>query len=160
MTLDIRQASLPELMALAPGLRDQDRAELAATSFSDQPSDWLTSFDPAACYQQGYFWHHELVAVCAAQQTHPGHYSLGFVAALSWLAASKPISLHIRHQVKPQLVALGMRRATALSLASHSQAHRWMGFLGMRQEAELKSYGKNGEDFLIFGLNIEQQERA
>lgn len=42
------------------------------------------------------------------------------------------------------------RRLQAISLVGHDVAHRWIEALGGQREGVLRSYGRGGEDFVIY----------
>jgi hypothetical protein len=42
-------------------------------------------------------------------------------------------------------------RFEARALSTHTHALRWLSMIGARQECVLPAYGKNGEDFVMFG---------
>ena len=44
----------------------------------------------------------------------------------------------------------GVHRIEAVSMVGHDEAHRWIETLGLKREAVLRGYGKNGETFLQF----------
>lgn len=61
-----------------------------------------------------------------------------------------PIAM-TRHAKKVMGALLGQaHRLETLSIASHKAAHRWFRLIGLEQESVLKSYGRGGEDFLMF----------
>jgi RimJ/RimL family protein N-acetyltransferase len=51
----------------------------------------------------------------------------------------------------PALKEAGMHRAEARSLATHTTAHAWMQSLGAKQESVLRQYGRDKQDFILFG---------
>ena len=53
-------------------------------------------------------------------------------------------------RAKRDLIADGATRIQAMSLASHTDTHRWLRFLGLTFEVDCPSYGSNGEDFKMF----------
>jgi hypothetical protein len=50
----------------------------------------------------------------------------------------------------PVLKDVGYIRLECRSMASHTVAHRWLESLGGRQEAVVSSYGKDGQDFILY----------
>ncbi|MCP4184225.1 MAG: hypothetical protein GY761_13075 [Hyphomicrobiales bacterium] len=52
----------------------------------------------------------------------------------------------------PDALSCGIRRFEARSLTTHAQAHRWLEACGAVKEGLLPEFGKNGEDFYIYGL--------
>jgi len=52
--------------------------------------------------------------------------------------------------MKPELLQAGIRRLQCQSLATHVEAHRWLGWLGFRRECLLREYGRGGKDYWQF----------
>ncbi len=152
---EARRALAQEIDTLALRLRAEDLSELRATAFDDDPASLMQPFNAPQALQQGFFVDGQPVAVWAAVEQHPGLFMLGFVASAQWQAIAKPASRYIKQQIKPRLFELGMRKGVALSHADHRIAHRWMAWLGMREEARFVGHGKNGEDFLLFSIFAE-----
>jgi len=50
----------------------------------------------------------------------------------------------------PNVAAAGAWRVEARPLAGNELAIRWLERLGATQRCDLRGYGKNGEDFLLF----------
>ncbi len=154
---EARRALAQEIESLALDLRRQDLIELRATAFEEDPRVLLQPFTSPQALQQGFFIGPQLVAIWAAVEQHPGLFSLGFAASPAWQPVAKAASRYIKHQIKPRLFAMGMRKGVALSHDGHHEAHRWMRWLGMREEARLAQHGKDGQDFLLFSILADHQ---
>ncbi len=155
---EARRALPQEIDTLAQSLRPEDLAELRATSFDDDPISLMRPFSAPQALQQGFFVDQQPVAIWAAVEQHPGLFMLGFAASSAWRTIAKPASRYIKQQIKPRLVELGMRKGVALSHADHRIAHRWMRWLGMREEARFQRHGKLGEDFLVYSIFTDSPE--
>lgn len=135
---------------VAYNLRAADREELGAT---------MSQFDSAriavasmrattgfvACLGDGM-----PAAVVGASLLWPGVAQVGMFATPRWREIAARLSRHVKHEWIPGLRAAGVRRAHAYSLASHHVAHRWIRWLGGEQEALLRGWGRDGQDFLLF----------
>jgi hypothetical protein len=55
----------------------------------------------------------------------------------------------------PAIVNAGAHRGQCISPADHLDTHRWLRWLGAKEEAMLRKYGKNGEDALLFAWTKE-----
>lgn len=45
-----------------------------------------------------------------------------------------------------------LHRIHAFSAYNHKMSHRWLEKIGFKQEAVMQSYGKHGEDFIVFSI--------
>lgn len=90
------------------------------------------------------------VAAFACHETWPGVWQLGMFATPRWLEVAKPATRHVLRLFHVKWPEVGAHRAHAFSIADHTDAHRWMLWLGARCEATLHGWGKGGEDFKIF----------
>ncbi len=149
---EARRALALDIDSLALNLRRQDLVELRATAFEEDPRALLQPFTSPQALQQGFFVGPQLVALWAAVEQHPGLFMLGFAARPEWQAIAKPVSRYIKQQIKPRLFEMGMRKGVALCHEAHLEAHRWMRWLGMHEEARLAAHGRDGEDFLVFSI--------
>lgn len=60
------------------------------------------------------------------------------------------ITRFVMGPLRRQLVADGYRWAEARSIEGHADAHRWIEHMGGEPVADLPSYGKDGENFILF----------
>lgn len=136
---------------VAAGMRDADYREIFATRWNDDLVDLTVDclnarrFSWIACADDG-----TPVAVVGAWPTHPGVWQVYFFTTDRWSQISLSLTRWIRRVMIPALRNAGAHRAECKSLSSHTEAHRWLEFLGASQEATLRGYGKDGEDFLLF----------
>jgi len=147
----IVQATWPNMLEVCLGMRADDRREVMATRWSDDPFDFaadcmrLPGTKLAALLPSG-----EAVAVGGVAVHQPG-------IGQAWMVGTERIGelgVEIAHASKKGIKALfergGVHRIQAHSAAFHSDAHRWLKAIGLRKEATLPKYGKGGEDFFIF----------
>lgn len=149
----ITQLDWPSALHVALNMRAEDFAEVMATRWSDSPYDFaadcmrLPGPKLAAFLPNG-----EPVAMGGVATHHPG-------CAQAWLVGTDKIGemgVEIAHTCRKAIQALfsegGVHRVQAHSAEFHKSAHRWLEAIGLREEARLPSYGKGGEDFLVFGI--------
>jgi hypothetical protein len=84
-----------------------------------------------------------------------GQVRKGYWIAWSWgtdrLTKCLPIMIRfITERLQPALYEAGALRVEARALASHTQARRFLERIGGHLRCDLPSYGKNGEDFVLF----------
>lgn len=89
------------------------------------------------------------VAVGDVLEIRPNVLTLYFFATDDLPLIAGPLTRFIRYRLLLPLMKTA-HRIEAASLVGHDTAHRWIRFLGLSEEAVLRGYGKNGEDFIQF----------
>lgn len=134
---------------IAVRMREADRAEVYATRWTDDAwtlaGDMLASPLKWAAYSEGF-----PVAAVGALPRWPGVWVVWMIATDDFPKCRFSLTRHIRSVIIPSLREVGAHRAECASLASHTEAHAWLRYLGAEQEAALRGYGRNGEDFSLF----------
>lgn len=156
-TLDKETWKIEPLQGIEPlehiihNLRAQDREEAFCQKAYDDPARLTRELFFGA---GGMVWiaysHNEPVAVVGALEIWPGVWSAWMLATDKFSKVGTLVTRFIRKRLIPTLNELGAHRCEARSLASHEEAHRWLESLGAVKEAELKRYGKNGQDFFVY----------
>ena len=149
----ITQATWPDVLHVATHMRADDLAEVMATRWSDDPHDFaadcmrLPGVRLVARTDDG-----EPVAVGGVANWIPG-------VGQAWLVGTEGVGLagvEIAHACRKSIETLfetgTIHRIQAFSAATHKRAHRWLRFIGLREESRLPMYGKNGEEFIIFAV--------
>lgn len=136
---------------IARNMRDGDREEVFCQMWTDEPDD----FARLVINHYGFYkWAVSLGddPVCAlGAVTHwPGVWIAWMVTTDRFPEIGSFVTKFVRRSMIPSLHRLGAHRCEARSIASHTEAHRWLKVLGAKQEAVLRRYGKNREDFLLF----------
>jgi hypothetical protein len=89
-----------------------------------------------------------------AVQVWPGVWqSWGFGTA-EWNKVAIPVTKFIRRSMLPTLKKLGCHRLESKCIAGDEEVAKWMRLLGGHQEAVLRGYGRNGEDFILYTWNF------
>lgn len=150
--------NLPDVLYVCHRLRAADRREVFALRFDDDPNllamEIVRSWGPLA-------WtaHHEHTpaAVFGATEMWPNVWSCWMMATDEYPKIALGMTKFVRRRIIPHLMESGATRCEARSIDGHTQAHRWIEGLGAVQEARLRRYGRNGEDFLVFRLDSHVQ---
>jgi len=71
------------------------------------------------------------------------------LVALAVCAAGALTKYAIRN-MRPALYRSGALRVDCMSLATHTDARRWLELLGLRPEKTLDNWGKAGESFVLY----------
>lgn len=90
------------------------------------------------------------VAVGEVFAARPNVASLGLVTTDDFPPAALHFTRFLRHGLFVSLRANDVHRIECVTRSDFKAAHRWMGMLGLEKEAEMRKYGRNGEDFTQF----------
>lgn len=90
------------------------------------------------------------VAVGAMVQVRPNVVTLAFFATDQFPEIALELTKFIRNRLIPGYVADGVHRVECISMEGYEDAHRWIGLLGLTQEAVMPKYGKGGETYIQF----------
>ena len=151
MPISMQPATLRDASYVAAHMREQDRAEIfcqlspearsehlaymALNAGGEQWCAWLDG-EPIACWGYSYLTH--AGSVLWAWGTNQFHKA---VPAITKAAINELV---------PMFERSGIQYLEARSLATHHQAHRWLKLLGGVPQCTLPTYGRNGEDFVLF----------
>lgn len=149
----IVQASWEDVLAVALNMREDDRAEVMTTRWSDSPFDFaadcmrLPGTRLAAIAEDG-----RAVAVGGVALHQPG-------VGQAWLVGTPAVGslgVEIAHACRLAITTLfaegSLHRIQAYSSATHRRAHRWLRAIGLREESRLPMFGKRGEEFIVFSI--------
>lgn len=89
-------------------------------------------------------------ALIGAFPLYPGVWGMFGLGTDDWQKIWRPITVAARRVMIPSVEVLGAHRMSCTSPIAHTETHKWLKFLGAEQEAVLRGYGKNGEDFVLF----------
>lgn len=150
----IKIATLEDVLYVARQMRPHDRAERLALSHGDDPILAATQFlnHPHLAVT---VWKKDggPVAVIGVVFPHPGVASTIFFATDEFEHVALATTRFIRRKLFPILVNTGIHRLQVCSMERSFDNWRWILSFGAKQEAVLKHYGKNGENFVLFTLD-------
>lgn len=145
------EPSLPAVHYLVQNMREADRAEITAMGGAEDVDrlamDVLQRWGAYAFVAMADDYP---AAIVGAREMWPGVWSVWAFGTDEFLKVARGLTKFIRRVMIPHLTELGAHRAQAISVDGHWRAHRWLEALGAVQEARLRRYGRNGEDFLVF----------
>jgi hypothetical protein len=138
---------------VAERIRERDAVEFLAVSHSADKAELVEALvqryggapDAICAYRNG-----EPVAVGAMVQVRPNVVTLAFFATDRFPEVALELTKFIRNRLFPQYRADGVHRIECISMVGYDDAHRWIGLLGLEQEAVLPKYGKGGETYILF----------
>ena len=145
-------ATAEHVRAVALHMRDRDLTEFSALTFYD-------TREAAADVLVGSYGGHEQVeamlfddrpvAIGGLITTRPGVVSLLFFATDDFVRVVRPLT----HYIKTGPMARAKERANRIECFSHStytEMRQWVETFGLKPQATLRRYGKNGEDFIVY----------
>lgn len=140
-------------------MRERDYAELIATSFAndrkelaEELSGQYGNFPFAFCFGLG----GTPIGILTGVNSYPGVWSIGMWATDDLHKVSKFITKICSNEFFGAMRVCGAHRVECHSIVGYDSVHKWLRFLGFRQQAVdgkpviQEKYGKNGEDFVIF----------
>lgn len=148
----------PDIMAVSyifRNLREGDRHELLALRWDDD-------IDKAAAQAFMYwgehgkvaYWGDEPVAYFGLTPLWPGVWSAWMMATDKFQHIGFGLTRYIKTVTIPSVIEAGCHRVEARSIEGHDVAHKWLEKLGGKLEGIQKGYGKNGEAFYTFVLEL------
>ena len=145
-----------EILYVCNNLRDLSKEEMFATRPHDDPAELASElFHSAAIMWVGYHKDRP-AALIGAFPLYPGVWGLFGCGTDEWQKIWRPMTVFARKTMMRTIAGSGAHRAHAASPVGHTQTHKWLKFLGAEQEAVLRGYGKNGEDFCLFAWTKEK----
>jgi hypothetical protein len=136
---------------IAENMRSEDCREIFATRWDTKPESLAT--DAMQSYEFGWVAWHGDIPVCAigAMPKHPGVWSVWMFATDDFYKVALTVTRFARNKMKPVLQSVA-HRVECRSIEGHTEAQKWLEFLGMTQESVIPKYGKNGETFLLYSF--------
>lgn len=152
--LRIEPARADEIYYVAVNMRESDRREFAATvSFDDREDiahllvSRFSGRPEILAVEDG----DKLFAIGGLVELRPNVATLLFYATAEMATGGAAITRYIKSTLFPAAIARGVHRIECQSIVGHDDAHRWIEFLGLKQEAPpFEGFGKNGEAFIQF----------
>lgn len=133
-------------------MREWDRREVYAVSWATDPQTLgdqmfanLGSFAFMASADDG-----EPVAAIGALNAWPGLWTPWAIGTDRFPLIARQLTRFVRNDMIPLMRDLGFRRAECFSMVGHAESHKWLAACGGTPEYTAKSYGKNGEDFVLY----------
>lgn len=148
-TRTIRKANEADVRYVADRISARHLAEISALTFLEgrAVTDALPGrFTGGTCaVLDG-----EPVAVGEVFQSRPNVVSLGLIATDRFPEVTLGFTRYLRDGLFAALRASGVHRIECVTMAEFEAAHRWLRLLGLEKEADLRAYGRGGEDFAQF----------
>lgn len=144
-----------DLLYIARNMRPEDRDEIYATRWSEDPNQLVDDCMSVASLPTSHTAMMGLerpIAVIGAVEPWPGCWDVWLFATEEFPLIAFSMTKYVRKVFIPALLERGMKRAHCRSIVGHTKNHAWLRENGANLEHErvLKSWGKDGEDFVMF----------
>lgn len=151
--MKIEPARTSEIRYVAERMRDRDVAEFSALNRAD------TREELAAAMVAQYGGSGDVL--CATHDDEPvcigGFFEFWPSVVTLMLFATDdfpqivvPLTRFMLRVALPSYEGAGIHRVQAIALARNAETCRWLELLGLKREAVMRGYGKQGEDFIQF----------
>lgn len=147
--MTLHEVSGANLLYVLDRARAPDREELLALQRGDNWAelidDLLRSPGLRFCFGAG------KPAICLGGcELHPGVWQAWSFATEDFSKIVRPVTRFAKDVMLPAFIRMGMHRGQAIASVDNRMAHKWLRLLGAREEATLKAYGRDGQDFVMF----------
>lgn len=153
MTLE--PPTLAAIQHIVSNLRDRDRLEIDMAA--------LDPFDPNRIAGQlfGVWWYRGLIgqvvrvngepaALLVLARSAPHSIDASFVATPAWASVAARFTRHCVANLRPMVLAAGIRRIECRAWEGHSDARRWLAWFGAKEECRIPGWGRDGETFIQY----------
>lgn len=155
----VAEPPLADMRHVAQNMRERDRNEIFATRWDDDPNKVARDVCASGAFRWGVYLDGAPVAAIGAHPRWPGVWTAWAFATDDWPKVVVPTTRHVRRFMIPALINFGVERVDCLSLATHTDARKWLTYLGAKEEKSLDKWGKGGETFVSYVWTREQTKR-
>jgi hypothetical protein len=149
--MNLAKADLGSLLYICRNLRAGDREEIFATRWGDDPDELaVEAFTRWGSMSFVAGIDGEPIAAIGATPLWGGVWAPWMIATDKFGQIGKCLTRAAKRSIIPGVVKAGVHRAEARSLATHTEAHRWMESLGAKRESVLRQYGRDKQDFYLY----------
>lgn len=135
---NMRPSDVAEFLAVSPAANADELADLLLDRYGGHPGAIAVEIDG------------EPICIGAGLEGRPNVVTLLFFATPRFAEAAVGVTRFVTRNLFPRYRTAGVHRIEAISIEGYTDAHRWIEILGLRREAVLQGFGKNGEAFHQF----------
>lgn len=147
-TVSLEPVTYADAAFVARRLREWDAKEILPLIRGG--AEDLALLAASSHYGRAALYDGEPVAVFGASETAAAVWNVFMFATDKWPRAALSVTRHIKRVMIPILYDAGANRAECRSHADYKWAHRWLEYLGARQEAAFAEYGLRRETYLLY----------
>jgi hypothetical protein len=146
------KANLPMVWDVAYRMREKDYDEISAISFAKDRKELADGLSVACCKTPAMYVCSEErpIVVIGWSMPRPNIAQIGMFATDEYTKIASGINRFVVREMFQDINRYNIHRLECFSLGSHAQAHSWLEWLGLKKEADLEGYGRNGEKFVSF----------
>lgn len=148
----IRDVTWKEAIYVCTHMRADDFDEVMATRWDNDAHSFAAECMRLPGYKKVAVVDGVPVAIGGLAVWQPGVGQAWLVGTPNIGKAGRQIAKHCKAEIARMFESGCIHRIQAFSSATHTQAHLWLNSIGLKQEALMPKYGKNGEDFIIFSI--------
>lgn len=149
------EPTIGELQYVCRHMRPLSRSEMFLTRPNDDPDDLAAVLHIYNSFQWVAYFAERPAAIIGAIPLHPGVWGLYGFGTEAYAAIIREVTKHAKRFMMPAIVSAGAHRGQCISPVGHVDTHRWLRWLGAKEEATLRHYGKGGEDVIMFAWTKE-----
>ena len=147
-------ATVDVVREIAEQMRPRDREEFMAVSPFERHSQLVDEIVKRyALHQDAYAFRADdgaPVAVAGLIQHRPNVITLLFLATERFPEISAALTRFVVQRLFPKYKERGVHRIECASIEGYVETHRWLGVLGLEEEAVMPGYGRDGETYIQF----------
>ena len=151
----LRRSEPEEIFHVAENMRQRDYDEISALRWSKDRKELAFAIaNNVADF--------ETVLTCGDDQgpiailsyipVRPGVWNLGMFATDRFKKIGVYLTKRIIRDIIPAIDRAKAHRVEAWSVEGYTEVHKWLKFLGLKEECEIQKCGKNGENFKVFSF--------
>lgn len=150
------EPSLAEIRHVCRNMRPSSRAEMFLTRPNEDPDALADALLPFRGFMWTAYFAEHPACIIGAYPLHPGVWGLYGFGTPAYAMVIREVTKHARRFMMPAIVNAGAHRGQCISPVGHEETHRWLRFLGAKEEARLHQFGKGGEDCILFAWTKER----
>lgn len=151
----IKSVSWSSILFLAHNMRERDRVEVFNAINHDSPDMlareclWVTAYGKTGVAFSG----GRPVGVVGVVPLRGGVWEAWAFGTNEWSRGARDLTRFAVKQLKPFVLKHGGHRVQAKSRYDHHDAHRWLRWLGAKEEGLLRGFGRDRSDYIMFAWN-------
>lgn len=135
---------------VAQNMRPQDREEIFATQWTDDPEELVRNVMASGAFRWGVYVDGMPVAMIGAMPRWPNVWTAWAFGTRDFKRVILTLTRHVKHFMMPALLNNGAVRVDAYALATHDASNKWLRSLGATPGKTLAGWGKNSETFVCY----------
>lgn len=148
MTVFVRDLVFEDVLHVVKNMREQDAREIYGLRWNNEPGEVALEVMSAGKFGWTFGVDDTPIACVGAFTKWPGVLSVWMFSTDDFDKVAISLTKFIKRVMMPAGIQQNIHRHECQSLATHTTAHRWLESMGFEKESVLKSYGRNGEDYI------------